>query len=393
MAYFIDQPQSRSAMLGQSIGGGLASGLGGVASTLVNQKLNQLAQRSGQQQAKQFAQSVGFTPKMAEAYSLLGPEGWKQVGPALLLGMQQEDTAPMEQLIGGFAPQQGTQLQQQGQMQQPQQQIPPQPGLQLSGKNKIAEAVERGREVLNPQLGIARERLKQSERKATAAEKLAEQKLEAGVRKENKAYYEETLKSEIAAKETKQIVDKMEKLIDNKKLPPAAFYKFIKDIQEDVSISSGATAGGAIGAAVGSLAGGAGAAPGALIGAGIGAIIKPITSLVESGIKYTYPDTEQFEKLSASMIRGAKEIFGSRITDADLRAFMQTVPNLTQTENGRRQIINNIRAVSEASKVRGNALKEIIKENKGKFPENLPLLVEERSSKELDSLAQKFING
>ena len=327
-------------MLGQQLGGGIQQGI----SSMLEAKVKAL-------QNKPYAQALS---------QLFGDQGGQQQG-GLPTGLNNESTERSSSNNGQ--------------------------AIDLTGLN-AQQATELTKLAMKKR---AEDQKRQYEEKKIALKE--QKKEEAATQKETKEYYYETLKSQRTGQETVQTLDKMEKLIENKKLPPAALYKFVKDIQKDVSISSGAAGGGAIGAAVGSLAGGIGAAPAAIVGAGIGAMISPIASLVESGIKSVYTDTEEFEKLSNSFIRGAKDLFGARITDSDLSAFLATVPTLMQTEHGKRQIINNMRIISQAAEVRGNAMKEIIKENKGKRPGDLAILVEERASKELDDLAYKFVNG
>lgn len=208
--------------------------------------------------------------------------------------------------------------------------------------------------------------------------------------KESQQVINDVFKQQKAAKENNLTLAKMEKLINKGNLPNPALYKFIKDIEEKVTPTTGAAVGGTLG---GFFGGPLGKLGGAAAGATIGGLISPVAGLIESGIKYKYPDTEQFEKLSNSFIRNAKEIFGARVTDLDLKAFLTTVPTLTQTEQGKRQIIENLRIFNNAAEVRGKVLKDILKETKGRKPENLALLIEERSDKELDKLSQEFLEN
>lgn len=102
------------------------------------------------------------------------------------------------------------------------------------------------------------------------------------------------------------------------------------------------------------------------------------------------PESQQFEKLSTDFLRDAKSIFGSRLTDADLNAFLKTVPTLTQSNEGKVKLIESMRQFNDASKIRYNVTKELIKANGGRRPANLPQLVEEYSAPEIDKLAQNF---
>jgi len=83
-------------------------------------------------------------------------------------------------------------------------------------------------------------------------------------------------------------------------------------------------------------------------------------------------------------------VFGSRITDNDLKAFMATIPTLGQTDEGKLAIINNMKMFNRASRIRAEAVKEVIRDNGNRRPHNLQLLVEERIKPQLDQLAQEF---
>lgn len=104
-------------------------------------------------------------------------------------------------------------------------------------------------------------------------------------------------------------------------------------------------------------------------------------------------DTQEFRKLSFDFLKDAKEIFGSRITDTDLRTFLQTVPTLQQSNAGKRRIINNLTAFNEAALIKQKAANEIIKEHKGFRPINFQELVDERADNELNKLADAFRTG
>lgn len=104
-------------------------------------------------------------------------------------------------------------------------------------------------------------------------------------------------------------------------------------------------------------------------------------------------NAEEFNKLSNGFLRHGKEIFGSRMTDFDVDTFLQMVPSLLQTNEGKQRIINNMRALNDAAELRYNAMKEIIKENGNKRPQHLDMLIEERVGDKLDALYSKFVEG
>ena len=225
-------------------------------------------------------------------------------------------------------------------------------------------------------------------------EKQAVQKEKAAAQKETAPYYREILEQDRVAKKMDADTNRMLKLIEKGDLPNPAFYKILKNLEDHVTPLAGASAGAAIGGALGALGGpvaGPAAIAGGTIGAGVGSIVQPITTLLRYGEKKLYPDTEEFEKLSAGFIAGAKAIFGSRITDRDLISFMETVPTLGQTDSGKKAVIRNIQLTNKAAEIKAKNMRKIIAENGGSRPADLQNEVEERSSEELDKLAKQFV--
>lgn len=361
----LPQEEGISEKLGRGLGTGLGSGL----QQLAQLNMQQMLSSKQAVKTKSALESLGFSPEQASSLSNLDPSILREIVKAQQRAPQEQAFAEALRGLSGASPLATEQKNQTGQIGF-QNALQKSPGLNSQQSTKLLELQMRKDEL---------DRKEKSElRKLQHAE-------ESAVQKETKEYYDKVVETDRAAKDSLHTLTKMETLIERGKLPPAALYKFVNEIKENIPSKEGALIGGAIGTALGG--------PGTLIGAAIGAAVSPIASLVESGIKYAYPDAEQFEKLSVSFISGAKALFGSRITDRDLQVFLQGIPTLSQTENGKKQIINNMKILYEAAEVRTNAMKKIIKENKGKRPANLPLLVEEYASKELNRLADQFIAG
>jgi hypothetical protein len=214
--------------------------------------------------------------------------------------------------------------------------------------------------------------------------------------KETKPYWDSILKVEKASEENDLRLDKIKKLVKNGKLPNAALWSFLTKI-EDTSIGTLATAGAGIGALAG-VAGGpisvatvpAGATTGALIGGAIGALASPLAGAAKSLIRATSPDIEEFEKTSNDFVKNAKQYFGSRLTDADLRAFMSTVPTLMQTDAGKLKVAENLQEFNTLARSEAKIAREIVRKNKGKRPFDIELQVQERLGPQKDRLARKF---
>lgn len=221
--------------------------------------------------------------------------------------------------------------------------------------------------------------------------------------KETKKYYDDMLKADKTASDNDLRLSRMEELI-KEGTPPAALYASLKKL-EDVSIPGGAAAGGALGGLIGGLTAGiptlgagtpagfaAGAGAGTAIGGALGGAASSIGTLSMYALRGYYPTTEEFEKLSNDFIKGAKDIFGARITDADLKAFYQMIPTLMNTDRGKLAVMRNMRLFNEAQHIRTKEMKKIIKKE-GYRPINLPELVEENVEPQLERIATRFENN
>lgn len=188
-----------------------------------------------------------------------------------------------------------------------------------------------------------REQRKEEQKKEELS--LKEQKR---IDKETAPYYSATIKEGKAAKEGLMRLNKIEKLTKEGNLGVPIFNSLIKTIDKGIF--------------------------------GIGIDLKGLMTA----------DAQELDKLSTDFVKNAKDFFGSRITDNDLKAFMQTIPTLSQSNAGRIRVINNMRLFLDAAALKDKTMKQIIKENNGKRPANLDILVEERIAPELDLLADKF---
>lgn len=106
------------------------------------------------------------------------------------------------------------------------------------------------------------------------------------------------------------------------------------------------------------------------------------------------PDTEEYRKLEADFVRDVSKVFpGGRITNYEIGTYLKTVPTLMNTPEGRKAIYRNRKLLNEAKKLRYNAYSDIVKENNGKKPPNLNLLINERISDKLSEIEEKFMEG
>ena len=191
-------------------------------------------------------------------------------------------------------------------------------------------------------------KLRQQERHFETKLKVAEQK-EAD--KETLPYYKEITKEAVSAKNNDKRLDRMEQLINAGKLAGPKTNALIDTAAKGIF--------------------------------GIGIDL--------SGLQNA--DTQEFNKISKDFLKEAKSIFGARLTDTDVKFFLQTVPTLLNSDEGKRRVIFNLKSFNEAAKIRKQVADEIIEQNNGRRPRNLDSLVEKAAGSQLDFIASKFKKG
>lgn len=191
-------------------------------------------------------------------------------------------------------------------------------------------------------------KLQQQERHFGAKLKAAEQK---EIDKETLPYYKEITKEATSAKNNDKRLERMEQLVNAGKLSGPVTSALIDTAAKGIF--------------------------------GIGIDL--------SGIQNA--DTQEFNKLSKDFLKEAKSIFGARLTDADVRYFLQTVPTLLQSDEGKKRVIRNLKSFNQAAKLRKETADKIIEENGGRRPRNLDSLVEKIAGPQLDEIANLFKEG
>lgn len=102
------------------------------------------------------------------------------------------------------------------------------------------------------------------------------------------------------------------------------------------------------------------------------------------------PDTEEAQKVMADMLRGVNSAYRGRILASQFKAFAATVPDLTNSKEGRAKIYRNIEIFETPKRLQYEAYRDIIKENGGKRPIDIHERVLERIDPELQRLADEF---
>jgi len=401
----IIQETNPGGNIGAALGTGLSKGLEALAAS----RLKQIQDRHAlSEKTKAFKDSGYFNDK--ESAFLAGlPE--KTSGPIIKAflekgGMQQEQAQEGSQLEQSMAPLQ----------QQPQQKMQApdfshkalldllgspslsKVGLSPSQEQPVAEIMQKAgsnpQQQLTPeQLQVKEGRIAEHQKRKSLGEVLSQPtkaesaKEQIALRKETQPIVDKLTNDKDFADFSDSRINKMENLVKKGSLPNASFYSLFKKLDEKGHAIEGAGIGGVLGAAIG---GPVGAIAGGIIGGVGGSLISPIANMLRYAQRQTSPDAEEFEKLSSEFIKGAKALFGSRITDADLNAFLAQIPTLANTDHGKLQIIKNMRITNDISKVKYNELKKILKENGNRRPIDLAFQIEERSKDKIDKLAKEF---
>lgn len=190
-------------------------------------------------------------------------------------------------------------------------------------------------------LGLQQQKAHQQQRQFETKETRAAQQ---AVDKETLPFYTEINKSAKAAKDNNQRLSRMQELLNKGNLSNPVFYGLSKRI-----------------------------------GLNIPAFLTA--------------DAQEFNKLSQDFLKSAKDIFGSRLTNYDVNAFLQTVPELSQTDEGKQRIINNLKIFNEGALLRQHAIREVIRNNNGKRPANIEEQVDDIVNPQLEQLSEMFAQG
>ena len=198
------------------------------------------------------------------------------------------------------------------------------------------------------ELQMKRESELRKERGELRKESIAEQR---EIDKETKEFYKETLGDYRDALETNRRIERMEELVRNGKLDSPLFSSALNTASKGIF--------------------------------GFGIDLSSLRS----------PDSQEFKKLSTEFLKNAKNLFGNRVTDNEIRMFMQMVPTLVQSDKGKLRVINNMKAYNQAATVRKRAMDQLIEANNGRRPRNIESKVEDLASSQLDVIAQQFKKG
>lgn len=339
-------------LLGESLIGGLGQGIAGGLSQGIGAGLKSLLTPSEKPQktnAKALADAFGIPLEQAQQIAQLPPQLQQMI-------LQEQVKAPSRQLYGNILANIVGTPSQEGTAQGTSMQLTPEQignnispllaagGLDRQEAFQLAQLAQQ-QEKIKTQKEQFEKTLSSREKAQIAAAQKQEQK---EIRSEVKPYYTEITKSAKAAQKNNMRLARMEELIE----------------KGDLVYSIPANLVGAI----------------PFIGE------KTVSAFLNA-------DSAEFEKLSNDFIKEAKDIFGSRLTDADLKAFLKTVPTIYMNDEAKLRVINNLKLLNDASIIQKETMDDIIEEHNGMWPRDLDTLVEKRTKKQLDELSKRFKEG
>jgi hypothetical protein len=384
MALIIPQ-NGFGSQLGTAVGTGLGQGLQDLAQMQLQQmqQRRQMQQQQSQQEQQRELVSQGlgalFSQQQAQALAGLPPDllkevlkqqlpqlGEVQVGSELesiLTGAPQvppDQQKPLQQLL---APQEQQATQQIAQLEPQQLQVQPQPSVtqvsrpavprvapkKLAPGAQAEQQLERLEETLaRPGLTASQQtKLRDRVEKRNKDLRAEQEKIDSFT----KGYFKDITEQAEAARTGGMRLDRMEELVETGQLPSTGTASLVDALATGIPIL------------------------------GIG--------LDVSGTLYT-PEAQEFKKLSKDFLRDVKKFFGARVTQQEVNQFLQTIPNLLQSDEGKLRVIRNMRIFHKTAEIKNDIASEIIEANNGFRPKNLQQLVEKKAKPQLDIWGKVF---
>jgi hypothetical protein len=102
------------------------------------------------------------------------------------------------------------------------------------------------------------------------------------------------------------------------------------------------------------------------------------------------PQSEEFQKLSQDFLRDAKDIFGGRVTNYEASAFLKAIPTLSNSKDGRKRIINNLKTFFKGKVIKDDIRRDLTNKFRGKPPIDLLDRIEEEAAPKTEQLYKKM---
>ena len=77
------------------------------------------------------------------------------------------------------------------------------------------------------------------------------------------------------------------------------------------------------------------------------------------------PSSTEFNSIKMNFMRNMKEIFGGNVSNTEVTAFLKTLPDLSQSPEGRKRVISNMMRLNNMAIQKNKAIKQAIQQNRG----------------------------
>lgn len=102
------------------------------------------------------------------------------------------------------------------------------------------------------------------------------------------------------------------------------------------------------------------------------------------------PGTQQFKAAEVAFLTNLKTIFGARPTNFDVMTYLSKLPNLMQSPEGRRRVIENWKNLLGAAQTRYDITRDVLKQYPSGVPADISLMVEEKAAPLIEKALTKF---
>ncbi|HTJ53636.1 MAG TPA: hypothetical protein VL443_29480 [Cyclobacteriaceae bacterium] len=94
---------------------------------------------------------------------------------------------------------------------------------------------------------------------------------------------------------------------------------------------------------------------------------------------WSNPASELYEKITQENVRDISKIFPGQIKNFEIESYMKTIPQLINSDEGKKLIINNQLLANKQKIETGQAFRDIVEENNGKIPRDIQTQVMDRT--------------
>lgn len=102
------------------------------------------------------------------------------------------------------------------------------------------------------------------------------------------------------------------------------------------------------------------------------------------------PGSEQFINIRKNFFSGLKDTFGSRLNQFEVEQYLDAIPGLLNSREGRRRMIHTQKLIEQGKVAQFEVINDIIRENDGRVPKDYYEQLDKRLDKKLDQISDKL---